>query len=115
MSAIKSGAGESCQPSNNRLTTRSSHITDLFLDETRSISQYMKYLLQNGTEHLIIALCASIRHDTSWQNAVRAVSGDDILVEVKSDLTLTSGRDRTSSETWGGGKQVSALIATLGW
>jgi hypothetical protein len=28
---------------------------------------------------------------TNWQNAVRAASGEDILVEVISDLALTCG------------------------
>ena len=55
------------------------------IDETRSINEHIKYL--------IIALCAP---DTNLHNAVRAISRENILLKVMSDLTLTSGRDRTS-------------------
>lgn len=34
-----------------------------------------------------MALCAPILHVTSWQNAVKAVSGLDIFEDVMSDLT----------------------------
>jgi hypothetical protein len=37
--------------------------------------------------YLIIARCAPVLHVTSWQNAVKAVSGEEILEEVISELT----------------------------
>ena len=73
--------------------------------------------------YLIIALCASVLQVTSWQKAVNAVSGDEILEDVISDLTLAfragstpSSDDEASgaSEDAIAGKQVSALMGALG-
>lgn len=50
------------------------------------------------------------------------MSGEDILEEVTSDLTLTSARSSSTGDLSRGvpeeamaGKQVSTVIGTLGW
>ena len=40
--------------------------------------------------YLIMARCIPNRHVTSWQNAVKAVSGEEILEDATSDWMLTS-------------------------
>ncbi len=55
---------------------------------------------------LIIARCVPVRQDTSWQNAVRAVSGDDILDEETLDCTLSSLKDPGFS---------GGVVSTNGW
>jgi hypothetical protein len=61
--------------------------------------------------NLIIALWAPVLHTVSWQKAVSAVSGDEILEEVTVDLTLMSLFEPSSSGVEGmadgAGKQVS--------
>ena len=65
-------------------------------------------------KYLIIALCTSNLHDTSWQNAVNDVSGEEISVEVTSDCTSKSGLP-DSVDDWGAGKHVSVFMEVVGW
>jgi hypothetical protein len=67
--------------------------------------------------NLIIALCAPVRHVTSWQKDVRAVSGEEILEEVMFDLTLISRSSSASEVASDGGGPVGKLVSTgaLGW
>lgn len=66
-----------------------------------------------------MARCAPVLHVVNWQNAVKAVSGEDILDEVTLDLMLTSDGCSISSEgdvdCGGAGKQVSWLMGAFGW
>jgi hypothetical protein len=64
-----------------------------------------------------MALCAPIRHAVSWQKAVRAVSGEDILEEVTSDWTgiFLGCSSSVEEEGSGAGKHVSALTGAEGW
>ena len=62
-------------------------------------------------KNLIIALCAPIRHATSCEKAVRAVSGDETLEEVTLERTWASLREPTSS---GGAELTDAERARAG-
>jgi len=66
-----------------------------------------------------MALCAPVLHVTSWQNAVKAVSGEETLEEVMSDwigiFLLVSSSVDSGFEDLVGGKQVSALTGAEGW
>lgn len=70
------------------------------------------------TNDLIIARCVPVRQDTSWQNAVSAVSGDDILDDETSDCTLSSLKDPGFSGGAGSANGWRVLVerdGALGW
>lgn len=82
-----------------------------------SISHTSKILLRK-LPYLIIALCAPVLHVVSWQNAVRAVSGEETFDEVTLDLTAISLSGSIGSEgedTDGATKHASAFMGALGW
>ena len=68
-----------------------------------------------------MTLCAPVRHAVSWQKAVKAVSGEDILEDVMSEWTGVfmegSSRVEVEEEEEIGSivNGVSALMGADGW
>jgi hypothetical protein len=55
-----------------------------------------------------MALCIPVLHVVNWQNAVRAVSGEEILEDVTLDwMFISRSGSSSSAEALGSGKQVS--------
>lgn len=63
----------------------------------RQVSKKRLRHLEDIDKNLIIALCTPIRHATSCENAVRAVSGEETLEAVTLERTWTSLEEPTSS------------------
>jgi hypothetical protein len=82
-------------------------VLGLGIDNTKRVSISVRSGV-GQTLYLIIALCIPVLHVVNWQNAVRAVSGEEILEDVTLDWMFISRRGSSSSaETLGSGKQVS--------
>jgi hypothetical protein len=67
-----------------------------------------------------MALCAPVLHATSCEKAVKAVSGEELLDEVMSDLILTSRGSPSSERVWKAGGEVerpvsAPFLGALGW
>jgi len=76
-----------------------------------------------STPYLIIALCAPVLHETSWQKAVNAVSGDDCGEEETFDVTVSELEVGVAVSLCADGISLGAVrgehaswfISRLGW
>jgi len=82
-------------------------VLGLGIDNTKRVSISARSRV-GQTPYLIIALCIPVLHVVNWQNAVRAVSGEEILEDVTLDwMFISRSGSLSSAEALGSGKQVS--------